>query len=339
MARFGRWFRMAVIAAAVGVGVTPAVPAAALTGDGAPMGGASPASGKTVIGALATLRQAADKIDAERAATEMLLAQVADPNNPAVARLDVRLSALEQEVRALTGRIEQLGYQVRQLNERVDTVMGDMEFRVGRLEQGTSAGDRSANAPSEAPSQPQTERVPSQPPRSSSLPEMGQTERVVERPGVLGDVPRSGSDDSLGAGRVRTSEAPMAEGTPQQQYAYAFDLLRSADYERAEEALKSFVARNPSDPLANNARYWLGETYYVRGQYAEAAQAFVEAYESNNTGPKAPDALLKLGMSLARLDKQDEACATFRELSRTQPDAPAAITAKAATERERIGCP
>lgn len=330
-------------AAAVCVGMTVVVNGVA-TARADDMAAVEQAPSAALMERAADLQRDLEAVDLDRAAVGERVAQVADPANPALARLDVRIAALEQQVRDLTGQIEQLGFQVRQLNDRLEKVTGDLEFRVNRLEQG--AGGTAPTAPGGAASG-QTQGQIS-PPASGAPATAGETERVFEAPGVLGTVPKSRAEQPATGGSAATTGAgggssaavtgPSPSATPQQQYAYAFDLLRSSDYQRAEEALKSFLARNPSHPLADNARYWLGETYYVRGQYPEAAQAFADAYQKNEQGPKSADALLKLGMSLARLDKKDEACATFRELLRSQPDAPDAITSKVAEEQARLGC-
>ncbi|MBL8642785.1 MAG: tetratricopeptide repeat protein, partial [Rhodospirillaceae bacterium] len=62
----------------------------------------------------------------------------------------------------------------------------------------------------------------------------------------------------------------LPEGTPKAQYDYAFDFLKRQDYASAETAFREFLKRAPKDPLAGNAQYWLGETYYVRGDYQKA---------------------------------------------------------------------
>ena len=69
--------------------------------------------------------------------------------------------------------------------------------------------------------------------------------------------------------------------------------MKKADYPGAETALKAFVERHPNDPMAGSAQYWLGETYYARGRYAEAASAFAEGYKRYPKGAKAPDDLLE----------------------------------------------
>jgi tol-pal system protein YbgF len=239
--------------------------------------------------------------------------------DPAVARLEVRLVELEQELRATTGRIEEMNFRLRRLGERLDKLVADVDYRLTR-----------AGAP-----------PPPAPPAEAGAAGGG-------APMVLGRMPKS--ELEARRGELDASKRPpsaeeaaepggvLPEGTPREQYAYGFGLMRKANYDEAEAAFKEFLAAHPDDPLADNARYWLGETYYVRGDYARAAETFLEGYQGNKAGPKAPDTLLKLGMSLAALGKNKEACATYGELKRTLPDAPATIKGKADKERRRLGC-
>lgn len=136
--------------------------------------------------------------------------------------------------------------------------------------------------------------------------------------------------------------APVAsvlpEGSVQDRYRFAFDLTRQARYEEAEIAFKAFVAAHGDAPLANNARYWLAETFYVRKRYMDAAQAFFEAYKKAPTGPKAPDSLLKLGMSMAGLEKPTEACTTFGKLRKEFTPLKANIEQALNRETKRLSC-
>ena len=59
----------------------------------------------------------------------------------------------------------------------------------------------------------------------------------------------------------------------------AYDKLARADYQAAEKAFKSFIGENPDDSLASNAYYWLGETYYVRKFYKQAARSFAIGFQ------------------------------------------------------------
>ena len=62
-------------------------------------------------------------------------------------------------------------------------------------------------------------------------------------------------------------------------------MLRQTNYDQAEIALKQFIEMHSANPLAGNARYWLGETYYVRTDYQTAAQVFFEAFQNSPAGP------------------------------------------------------
>lgn len=134
------------------------------------------------------------------------------------------------------------------------------------------------------------------------------------------------------------SATVLPDGTPREQYQYAFGLMSQARYDDAEVALKEFIAAHGEDALAGNAWYWLGETYYVRKSFMEAAQTFFQAYKTAPEGAKAPDSLLKLGMSMANLDKVEEACTTFGKLRKEFVDLKSSITKTLNRETKRLKC-
>ena len=102
--------------------------------------------------------------------------------------------------------------------------------------------------------------------------------------------------------------------------------------------LPSLVERFPSHKMAGHAQYWLGETFYVQRQYKQAAQAFLAGYTTYAGSKKAPDSLLKLGMTLTALGEKKTGCDAFAELNAKFPDAPAAIAKRAVIEKKRAGC-
>jgi tol-pal system protein YbgF len=129
---------------------------------------------------------------------------------------------------------------------------------------------------------------------------------------------------------------PPSEATALYQEAYG--ALLGENYAAAEAAFRQFLARYPNDKLAANAQYWLGETYFARGDYKGAAHAYLKGYKNHASNDKAPDALLKLAMSLAALGQKQEACSTFGELDAKYPKAPEAVREQAKAERARAGC-
>ncbi len=130
----------------------------------------------------------------------------------------------------------------------------------------------------------------------------------------------------------------LPQGTVKEQYSYAFALLRQANYEQAEIALNEFIQKHPNDPLSGNARYWLMESFYVRGLFVRAAEAAVAGYQADPNGRLAADTLLKLGMSMSNLAYKEEACAAFGKLIRDFPSARNLILSKVDFEIKKIGC-
>ncbi len=227
--------------------------------------------------------------------------QAVEESSAAYARLQVRVATLEQDIRAATGQVEELDFRIRRLEERLETAIADMESRLERLEAAAQGAPVAA-----APAAP---RGPAPPPTAAPPPQ------------------------------APAAAATLPDGTPEEQYAYAFRLLQTAQYDTAEAALRAFVDRHPEAELADNARYWLAETYYVRGNFEGAAKAFATAYQAKKDGSKAPDSLLKLGMSLAKIGRTDDACTTFAQLKRAFPRAPQRIEDRRAAEATRLGCP
>jgi tol-pal system protein YbgF len=245
-----------------------------------------------------------------------------------LARFEVRLAQLEEEIRRLTGRIEQLEHGQRALGDRIDELVRDLDQRLLALEGGGGAARATAGPDRTASPAPADDAAVSGP------------EVAAGAEGTLGSVPQSALSDLPRPEPGSIAPPPaIANLPPQQQYDAAMQLLRAGDYGGAEGGLQLFLDLNPDHALAPNAAYWLAETYYVRKSYAAAAAAFARNYRVyGKDDTKAPDNLLKLGMSLGSLQETDKACRTYDELATEFPDAPAHIQQALARERTRAGC-
>lgn len=122
-------------------------------------------------------------------------------------------------------------------------------------------------------------------------------------------------------------------------YDRAFAAIREAKYETAESDFKQFLRDYPSHTLAANAQYWLGETYYVRGNFKQAAQVFAQGYQDFPKSPKAADSLLKLGLSLSKLGRKEDACLSLKQMQKDFKGEAATLQARAAQEIKQLGCP
>ncbi len=257
-------------------------------------------------------------------------------NGPAAARLAIRLTELEDELRDTTGKVENMTYLIDQMNLRLEKLIIDMDYRLSSIE----------GKPLNADGTPKIMAVPS-PPGVEKV-DMGAA------PGTLGNLKASdlaaaedGADKNSAVAKPVTAEtlqqtaaatSVLPNGTVQQHYKFAFDQLRKAEYETAEAAFKEFISLHGDDKLVSNARYWLGESHYVRGQYIEAAETFLAAYQADEKGTKAPDALLKLGMSLGNLDQKAQACASFGKLQKEFSKLSVSIRSKVVAEKKKNDC-
>jgi tol-pal system protein YbgF len=152
-----------------------------------------------------------------------------------------------------------------------------------------------------------------------------------------------GTDDKKNEGRLsrQASSNPVREPEntdAQSLYKDAYSHMLRRDYASAESAFGALIKNHPQSRMAGNAQYWLGETYYVRGKYRPAADAFLKAYRNYSNGVKAPDSLMKLALSLTRLGQKAAACKTFDELDSKYPNAPSHVKQRAGMERRRAGC-
>ncbi|MCQ1571175.1 tol-pal system protein YbgF [Neorhizobium galegae] len=145
----------------------------------------------------------------------------------------------------------------------------------------------------------------------------------------------------------RTPPAPTGRADPQQTaslgsendaYQTAYNHVLAGDYPLAEKEFNGYLTAYPKGAKVADASFWLGESQYSQGKYNDAAKTFLNAHQTYGKSPKAPEMLLKLGMSLAALDNTDTACATLKEVSRRYPSAPKAVLAKVGSEQKRLAC-
>ena len=273
------------------------------------------------------------------------------------AALELRITQIERELSALNGRFEQQTYEFRQMQVRLDNALSDIQARLSVLE-GDGSG-MSAQRPSSSVSAPQAGAVPLTP--ASSAQDMDSMKYIPPKAAdikatELGIADLKSEDlksDDMNAPAPETLPTVQTLGTlpgaaaaeggdsnpnPADLYERAFSLLKDKQYDEAEKLFTAFLDRYPSHTLSPNAKYWLGETYYVRGNFERAARVFAEAYQQYPKGPKGADSLLKLGMSLAGLGKKDDACLTYAQLRREYPEGYAPVLSRAQGEMEKLGC-
>ena len=132
--------------------------------------------------------------------------------------------------------------------------------------------------------------------------------------------------------------AAAASGPARALFDQGYGALNRREYSAAEGYFQQFLEQYPSDPLAGSAQYWLGELAFVSGEYKTAADRFLKTFTTYPSSERAPEALLKLAISLRRLGNNSDACATFGELVQRYPKAPQNVLQRADAEKKRANC-
>jgi len=263
----------------------------------------------------------------------------------------VRLSQMEEEMRRLTGKVEELSFLVLQLQEQLRKTQEDNEFRFQDLEKakgGTAAApQRRTDAapavdPAAAASSP---RVAAAAPASAPVPgtDATQTGSVAAAPAPAGDEIASILDTSLAESAAAPAAAPsqlasIAANGPVELYSLGYNYMLAGDYHLAETTFRQYTQAYPTAQDAPDAQYWLGESLYAQAKYRDAAEVFLNAQKTHPQAGKAPEMMLKLGMSLAHLDNRETACVTYSEVSRRYPAMSANVKRKLEVEEKSARC-
>jgi tol-pal system protein YbgF len=292
------------------------------------------------------------------------VASPVNPNSESMALLQRQVLEMQSQNRELTGQLEQANRAIQIMGTRLDKLVRDVDLRLQSLEsaqgpvtarpqsmvsrdaKGTTiiASRTFAGAPIQPGSnvlgtvrQRDVDAIqPGQtPPPGAAAPSSGYTLRTAP---ALQPAPGPGDVTVSSVQQAVSTPSILPDGTVQEQYRFAFKLLRKRDYATAETALREFLERHPDVPLAGNAMYWMGETYYVRKDFAEAARIFLDAYQRFPKGNKAADNLFKLAKSLSQIGENESACTTYGKLLKSFPTANARILASARNYMARLAC-
>jgi tol-pal system protein YbgF len=288
---------------------------------------------------------------------------------------DPRVVKLEEQLRTLNGTVEELNFQILQLQEQIRKLQEDNEFRFQELEKKSDARSGKTNRTVAANS------AAEPPAAGSGQQQVGSIEQVI-----ASDTPEAGTaapektfgtitvdkngnvktlDDGQATAAVTTAApaspaapakaaptpaAPAAKsgGTvvaalpptsdPEELYRNSYQFILSGDYATAETGFRDHIDRFPQNERAADAHFWLGEALLGQKKYRDAAETFLAASKQYPKAKKGPDMLLKLGVSLAGLNQREVACATFSEVGKRYPGASSALKERVKQEQALAAC-
>ncbi len=227
-----------------------------------------------------------------------------------LADAEIRMSNLESEMRNLTGQLEEVRHGMATMLQRLDGLVKDVDFRLTEIEH------RLSKAPGKA----------------------AKTAATTGAAGSDASPPIANAEKQNQQTEAAPATTVLPQGTPIERYNYAYSLLTKMQLQAAETAFLEFLAQHGDDPLAGNAQYWLGETYYARQNLGEAARAFLMGIQRYPNSSKVPDSMLKLGISLGKLGNVEDACAAFLEMQRKFANLRSQVRKRMLREMKALGC-
>lgn len=116
---------------------------------------------------------------------------------------------------------------------------------------------------------------------------------------------------------VRAIVKPLTTDAGEDEYTYGFRLWEAKFFPEAEQQLKLFLDKYPRHTRISYARNLMGRALLDDGKPREAASWFLQNYQANKQGDRAPDSLLFLAESMGQLKDSSRACIALAEFSDT----------------------
>jgi tol-pal system protein YbgF len=236
----------------------------------------------------------------------------------------LKLNDIEDQFRKLTNKFEEVNFKLDKLSTRVSKIQSDAQMRFSDLESETNTMSKN---------------------KKVSLPGSTKPQDFGAAPGYqTTNLPKEQSLNSIESAKTVITEEPekkeslLPNKPTEDQYEFAVGFMKIGDYETAEFALKEFIEKNKDHDLAGSAQYWYGETFRIRQLYSDAATAYLDGYQNYPKSKKAPDNLLKLGITMVQLGEKDQGCKMISGLKKEYPKASKSVLQKAQYEQKKFKC-
>ncbi len=234
----------------------------------------------------------------------------------------LKLNEIEDQFRVLTNKFEEVNFKLDKLSSRVTKIQSDTQLRFSDIESGNLNVKKD----------------------KIDLPGSSKPQDFGANPGYqTSNLPDQQSINSVESAQTVIFEEPEKESLlpdkpPKEQYEFAVSFMKIGDYETAESALKEFIDENKDHDLAGSAQYWYGETFRIRQLYSDAATAYLDGYQNYPKSKKAPDNLLKLGITMVQLGEKDQGCKMISGIKKEYPKASKSVLQKAQYEQKKFKC-
>ncbi len=227
------------------------------------------------------------------------------------AKTDVEMDKIREEMRNVSGRLDENNHLVKHAIERDTTAQDDMRANVTDLKDRISELETKVN-------------------------------RINAYLGLKVDARQEGQDlkkmatvAQMPMRQAKVAKKPVPdikqpEVSPEKRlYDLTLGLYREEKYEEAIAGFKNFVKKFPKSELADNAQYWVGESYMALKQYEQAILAFQGVIKKYPKGNKVPNAILRQALAFYEINDKTSAKLLLKKLIKKYPKSSEAKIAKA----------
>lgn len=229
----------------------------------------------------------------------------------------MQLQETEQTLRQLTGEIETVKFAQDGLQDRIDRISADMSLRFTEMEKKLLTAEEKIK-------QFEAEKEAAEKARKEA------EKKKKEQQAAAAKTAKE---------KERQIKEKYGKQTPKELYDEAFASIKKQHYKTAQAQFEAFLVLYPKDALAGNAQYWLGESFFARSMFSQAAVAFAEGFKSYRDSQKAPDNLFKLGVTMTKLNKKEEACIAFKNFAKEYPKVSDSMKKRLEKEIQKLSCP
>ena len=285
----------------------------------------------TVIEKINKMEKDLEKLQKDSISVENSNTLVSSTNT--IASHEKRLIDLEEELRALNGKIDEVFYELKNISNDLKDIKSVNNSKNTRQpdtlqEESVNVFEKEKNSETITSEDPNMEKNPSM--KVLGVIKNNESEEPVKETNDDNNMSQNDSKDNIKEpdNLISQKESSISESqleelskNPSDIYKLAYNMLIQENFSEAEKYFNIFLGENPDDPLASNAYYWLGETFYVQKQFQKAAISFAKGYKKFPKGNKAIDQVFKLALTFVNLGKNEDACAAFSKLELEFPNA------------------
>ena len=211
------------------------------------------------------------------------------------------MDTLQQELRVITGRMDEISHL---LQRNIETSEADTKTARAKLDE-----------------------------LSLLAAKLNQRVEEIERfLNLEGSAAKKGATRVPGTGAAAGESSPSSAGkenTADGLYDSGKQAYDNGQMEAARKHFEKFLKSFPNSENADNAQFWIGESYYFEKWYEKAILEYQTVIEKYPKGNKVPAAMLKQGMAFLQIGDKTNAGLIWKELGRKYPNSSEAKVAAA----------